>query len=267
LAGGVELVGGAKEEVGEVAVLGSAHGVGRRRAWRAQRPLEESEWRRQRSPSRLRARQRVWPGAILRERTAGSGDAGGVWVGSILGLQFRCGGYTTGHWEPPKLYRALLADISNVPTDEAHTAKAAIRAAIRMEIDGEPRIYSPLPLGGLKLPSSRDAFHGVIENGNDGESKWAVYATLRTGDVSVLPRVMRLLATGDRELPELAIAMQLQYVTDTGAVPDLIAILESAPSELTRTRVLIALGQTLKDPRAVPSLAAHLSDSDEEHHS
>jgi HEAT repeat protein len=56
--------------------------------------------------------------------------------------------------------------------------------------------------------------------------------------------------------------MQLQYVADTGAVPDLIAILESAPSELTRTRVLIALGETLNDPRAVPSLAAHLSDSD-----
>jgi HEAT repeat protein len=45
-------------------------------------------------------------------------------------------------------------------------------------------------------------------------------------------------------------------------VPDLIAILKNAPSELTRTRVLIALGEKLRDPRAVPSLAAHLSDPD-----
>jgi HEAT repeat protein len=54
--------------------------------------------------------------------------------------------------------------------------------------------------------------------------------------------------------------MQLQYITDPTAVPDLIAILESAPSELTRARVLIGLGERLKDPRAVPRLADHLSD-------
>jgi len=48
-------------------------------------------------------------------------------------------------WERPQYYRALLADISNMPTDEARTAKAAIRAAIRMEYDGRVRTYSPLP--------------------------------------------------------------------------------------------------------------------------
>jgi hypothetical protein len=41
--------------------------------------------------------------------------------------------------------RALLADISNVPTDEMHTARAAIRAAIRMDYGGRVRTYSPLP--------------------------------------------------------------------------------------------------------------------------
>jgi HEAT repeat protein len=54
----------------------------------------------------------------------------------------------------------------------------------------------------------------------------------------------------------------LQNVTDGTAVPDLIAILDSAPGDLTRTSVLVALGGKLKDPRAVPSLAAHLSDLD-----
>jgi hypothetical protein len=50
-----------------------------------------------------------------------------------------------GRWEPPKRYRALLVDISNVPTDEAHTARGKIRAGIRMDYGGRPRTYSPLP--------------------------------------------------------------------------------------------------------------------------
>jgi hypothetical protein len=48
-------------------------------------------------------------------------------------------------WERQQRYRALLADISNVPTDETHTANAAIRAAIRMDDGGRQRTYSPLP--------------------------------------------------------------------------------------------------------------------------
>ena len=130
------------------------------------------------------------------------------------------------------------------------------------DYDSAARLASIQRLGGLKLPSSRDALHRVIEKGDDAESKWAVYATLRTGDISVLSRVKQLLANGDGELPERAIAMELQYVKDSSAVPDLIAILKSAPSELTRSRVLITLGENLKDPRAVPSLATHLSDPD-----
>jgi hypothetical protein len=123
------------------------------------------------------------------------------------------------------------------------------------------RLASIQRLGGLKLPSSRDALRRIIENADDAESKWAVYAALRTGDVIVLPRVKQLLANGDSELPEWAIALQLRYVTDPSAVPDLLAILNSAPSDLTRACVLIALGENLKDPRAVPALAAHLSDT------
>jgi hypothetical protein len=129
--------------------------------------------------------------------------------------------------------------------------------------DSEARLVSIQRLGGLRLPSSRDALHRVIENGDEAESKWAVYAALRTGDVTVLPWVQRLLVTGDGQLPERAIASELQNVSDPAAVPDLIAILESAPGELTRTRVLLALGEKLKDRRAVPSLAAHLSDPDQ----
>ncbi len=129
------------------------------------------------------------------------------------------------------------------------------------DLDSAARIVSIQRLGGLQLPSSGDTLHREIENGNDAESKWAVYAALRTGDISVLPKVKQSLANGDRDLPEWAIASQLQSVTDPAAVPDLIAILQSAPGEMTRYSVLTALGEVLKDPRAVPSLAAHLSDS------
>jgi HEAT repeat protein len=128
--------------------------------------------------------------------------------------------------------------------------------------DSEARLASIQRLGGLKLPSSRDALRRVIEKGDEVDSKWAVYAALRTGDVSVLPRVRQLLDKGDRELPESAISLELKNITDPSAVPDLIAILNSAPGEMTRTCVLSALGEKLKDPRAVPSLAGHLSDPD-----
>jgi hypothetical protein len=123
------------------------------------------------------------------------------------------------------------------------------------------RLASIQRLGGLKLRSSRDALREIIKNGDDTESKWAVYAALRTGDITVLPRVKQLLANGDRELPEGAIALELRYVTDSRSVPELLAILQNAPSDLTRDCVLIALGENLKDPRAVPSLATHLSDA------
>jgi hypothetical protein len=128
--------------------------------------------------------------------------------------------------------------------------------------NSEARLASIQRLGGLRLASSRDALQRVIENSNEIESKWAVYAALRTSDISVLPRVQRLLASGDSQLPERAIALELKNVDDARAVPDLLAIIKSALGELTRTCVLTALGEKLKDPRAVPSLAAHLSDPD-----
>jgi hypothetical protein len=48
-------------------------------------------------------------------------------------------------WERQPRYRALLADISNVPPDGAHTTTAEIRAAIRMNYGGRQLTYSPLP--------------------------------------------------------------------------------------------------------------------------
>jgi hypothetical protein len=122
------------------------------------------------------------------------------------------------------------------------------------------RLASIQRLGGLKLPSSRDALHRIIDTGDELESKWAVYAALRTGDVSVLPNVNRLLSRGDRDIPESAIALELKEVNDRLAVPDLIEILKDAPGELTRSCALVALDEKIKDRRTVPTLAAHLSE-------
>ena len=130
------------------------------------------------------------------------------------------------------------------------------------EHDPASRLTSIQRLGGLSLPSSRDALHRVIETGDKEESGWAIYAALRTGDVTVLPKVKQLLQVGDHTPLEGAIALQLQNVDQGSAVMDLVAILQTAPGELTRECVLMALGEKLNDQRAVPSLAAHLSDSD-----
>ena len=130
--------------------------------------------------------------------------------------------------------------------------------------DSDPgsRLLSIQRLGGLALASSRDALHKIIETGDERESKWAIYAALRTGDISVLPEVRHLLELGDRSGPESSMALRLQNVAAREAVPELIAILESAPGELTRACVTVALGEKIKDRRAVPSLAAHLTDPD-----
>ena len=124
------------------------------------------------------------------------------------------------------------------------------------------RLLSIQRLGGLKLPSSRGALHRVIETADEEESKWAIYAALRTGDISVLSGVKELLVVGDHSWPERAMSLELENVTDAAAVPDLIAILDTAPGDSARSCALIALGEKLKDPRAVPSLANHLSDPD-----
>jgi len=93
--------------------------------------------------------------------------------------------------------------------------------------DPAARLTSIQRLGGLSLPSSRDALHRVIETGDKEESGWEIYAALRTGDVTVLPKVKQLLQVGDHAPLEGAIALQLQNVDQGSAVMDLLAILQT----------------------------------------
>jgi hypothetical protein len=128
--------------------------------------------------------------------------------------------------------------------------------------DVESRIFSIQRLGGLQLASSRPALHEVIERRKGIEAEWATYATLRTGDVTVLPMVNGLLASRDKKMPEGAIAYELRNVKDPSAVPDLLEIFEKTSSDYARLEALIALVDNLKDPRVVPLLGPSLSSSD-----
>lgn len=128
--------------------------------------------------------------------------------------------------------------------------------------DVESRIFSIQRLGGLQLASSRPALHEVIERGKGIEFGWAIYATLRTGDVTVLPLLNGLLASGAKKMPEGAIAYELRNVKDPSAVPDLLEIVEKTVSDYARFEALLALVDNIKDPRVVPVLGPSLSSGD-----
>ena len=136
-------------------------------------------------------------------------------------------------------------------------------AAGLSDSDPSARICSIQRLGNLGLRGSLPALWRVVDAGDTTETKWAMLALLRCGDVSVLPLVKSLLARGnDREEPEGIVASQLKYVSDRAAVPDLLEILANSPGSLARWSVLSALAE-IKDPRSLPGLAANLADSDE----
>jgi hypothetical protein len=78
-----------------------------------------------------------------------------------------------------------------------------------------------------------------------------------------MPQVKQILADGDMTSPQRQIGLEPKNVSDPSAVPILIEILANAPGELTRSSVLIAFAEKIKDARAIPTLAEHLSAVDE----
>lgn len=128
--------------------------------------------------------------------------------------------------------------------------------------DSDPagRIFSLQRLAGLKLASSRPAIHREIEQSEREERKWAVYAALRTADVTVLPLVKDYLAaTSKRGMPEEAILFEIRRLKDPAAVPGLLNILANAPDDETRQEVLVALVDNIGDPRAIRALGESLT--------
>ncbi len=129
--------------------------------------------------------------------------------------------------------------------------------------DETGRIVSIQRVGGLRAPLSRPILHRVIEQGTLTEARWAVYAALRTGDTTVLPKVRDLLARKDSEPPEFFLAWELEKLTDQSAVPALIDIANSAAGAQGRKSALFALGRKIRAMEALPTLAAHLTDYDD----
>jgi hypothetical protein len=123
------------------------------------------------------------------------------------------------------------------------------------------RVLSIQRLGGLKSAASRPVLHHVIETGSPAEVKWAVYAALRTGDVSVLAKLKEVLDRSDGEALDGFIALELRDLKDRSAIPGLIGILGSATNPATLEYVLTVLGEKLKSVEALPGIAAPLAAS------
>jgi HEAT repeat protein len=156
--------------------------------------------------------------------------------------------------------------------------QADFRAGLS-DSDPEARIASIQRLAGLGLPSSREALHEVIAHGTEAESKWALFAALKTGDVSVLslavPILLNLRHVAARSYrqpdgmvvttstpypqPDAGIALAIEKLRAPEAVPSLIEILNEAPDELVRSCASQALME-IRDPRALDAFADHLSD-------
>ena len=147
-----------------------------------------------------------------------------------------------------------------------------------MDSDAQARLVSIQRLAGLGLASSRDALQQVIAHGTDVEHKWALFAVLKTGDMSVLPlalplllkipseqprrsgRTLVMVAAAPYPEPEAAIAVFIsRRVRVRQAVPTLITLLNEAPSDFVRSCASEAL-EEIKDPRALTAFAAHLAD-------
>ncbi len=124
------------------------------------------------------------------------------------------------------------------------------------------RIFSIQRLGGLMLPSSRPALHRMIDGGTEAERNWAIYATLRTGDASVLPSVLKMAFRRDAGAPLYAVAAELRRLKDRSAIAGLIEIADKAPDPGMRASALGALGWNMRAPEVLPTLAAHLVDPD-----
>ncbi len=83
--------------------------------------------------------------------------------------------------------------------------------------------------------------------------------------MSVLPTATAMLAKwqnhGGNE-PQGLISLELKNLTDPAAVPDLIEILQTAHDTLVQSCVLQALGDGLRDKRAIHQIAGFLGNPD-----
>jgi HEAT repeat protein len=134
--------------------------------------------------------------------------------------------------------------------------------------DSDPagRLASIQRLAGLASPASREALRDLIVHGSNDESRWALFADVKTGDASMMALAVPVLLALKHEKPgpyprpdgELALALKKLHTED--AVPYLIQIVDQASDELVRDCAMQALAE-LKSRAALTTYARHLTDS------
>jgi hypothetical protein len=209
-----------------------------------------------------------------------------------LSFDYNNGGFREGHdciFFQPNSYWILFATIQQDGTLKlVHDCHGALAVSQRtapdvspprsmieqMEADFEAgvedtdpaaRLVSVQRLGNLKLAEARPVLHRSLDSCTDAERPWVVLAALRTGDVSVLPAATTMLSTWRLRAggePQGLIALELKNLTDPGAVTGLIEILRTAPETLVKSCALQALGDRLRDARALDQISAFLGDPD-----
>jgi hypothetical protein len=141
--------------------------------------------------------------------------------------------------------------------------------AAQMEVDFIAGLADPNPrarltsvqrLGGLRSPSARPALQRVIEQGSPVEAKWAVYASLRTGDTTVLPLVRDYLMKDGPEEPGWMVPFELSLLKEPAALPGLIEIANTAYRPNARAFAILAIGRNFHAMEAVAMMAGHLTD-------
>jgi hypothetical protein len=117
------------------------------------------------------------------------------------------------------------------------------------------RLANIARLGALELRSSGSALHELVENGNELEARWAIYAALRSGDPSVFPRTESMLIEDD----SLSVPPQTERTIEALLLTDSTALLpdSAAPQcsmEGLKIHIRYEIGN-LRNPEAVPMLA------------
>lgn len=117
------------------------------------------------------------------------------------------------------------------------------------------RLANIARLGALKLRSSGSALHELVENGNELEARWAIYAALRSGDPSVFPKIESMVIEDDSP----SIPPQTERPNESLVLTDSTALLpESAAPQCSMEGLKIHIQYeigNLRNPEAVPMLA------------
>jgi len=98
----------------------------------------------------------------------------------------------------------------------------------------DARIISIQRLAGLAPLGSTEALHRVIAAGSEEESKWAIFAALKTGDASVLPVAVPLLLQAKQDEAEGAMALAILKLRAPEAVPSLRRLANEASDGFVR---------------------------------